>query len=63
MSCSTGGQDGKVRVFDLTTGEPAASFQAASDTVNGLMFHPCLPLLATASGTGTGRYARQQHPP
>ena len=34
-----GGQDGKVRVFDLTTGQQASEFQAAADTVNGLSCH------------------------
>ena len=45
-----GGEDGKVVVFDLATGQQASSFQAAPDTVNGLMFHPSLPLAASASG-------------
>ena len=45
-----GGQKGAVQVFDLTTGQQAAGFQAASDTVNGFSFHPYLPLAATASG-------------
>lgn len=47
---STGGVDGKVLSFDLTTGEQVSDFQAATDTVNGFQFHPFLPLAATASG-------------
>lgn len=47
---STGGVDGNVLTFDLATGEQMSSFQAASDTVNGLQFHPYLPLAAAASG-------------
>jgi hypothetical protein len=39
-----------VRTFDLQTGEEVASYIAASDTVNGVQFHPFLPLVATASG-------------
>ncbi|KAK9831400.1 hypothetical protein WJX81_001243 [Elliptochloris bilobata] len=46
----TGGENGCMRVFDLATGEPKASFPAAGDTLNGAHFHPSLPLLATASG-------------
>lgn len=45
-----GGQDGKVRVYDLNLGEQVHEFTAAADTVNGLQFHPFLPLAATASG-------------
>lgn len=40
----------RVQVFDLTDGHEAAKFKAAGDTVNGVAFSPCLPLLATASG-------------
>jgi len=47
---AAGGEDGHVRVFDLATGEPTASFPVARDAVNGAQFHPSLPLLATASG-------------
>ncbi|KAI3429583.1 hypothetical protein D9Q98_005669 [Chlorella vulgaris] len=47
---ATGGEDGVVRVFDLCDGSPAGQFAAAADTVNGVSFHPFLPLLATASG-------------
>ena len=45
-----GGQDGKVRVYDLSLGEQVAEFSATSDTVNGFQFHPSLPLALTASG-------------
>ncbi len=45
-----GGTDGKLLVFDLRTGEPIASHNAAADTLNGVQFHPFLPLAATASG-------------
>lgn len=47
---ATGGSDGKVVSFDLTTGEPVSTFLAATDTLNGFQFHPYLPLAATASG-------------
>lgn len=50
MLLHSGGVDGQVASFDLTTGEQVSSFQAATDTVNGLQFHPYLPLAATASG-------------
>ncbi|KAF8411229.1 hypothetical protein HHK36_003775 [Tetracentron sinense] len=46
----TGGQDGQVHIYDLQTGQWVASFQAASDTVNGFCFHPFLPMAATSSG-------------
>ncbi|XP_043688724.1 telomerase Cajal body protein 1 isoform X2 [Telopea speciosissima] len=46
----TGGQDGQVHIYDLQTGQWLASFQAASDTVNGFCFHPFLPLAASSSG-------------
>ena len=42
-----------MRTFDLRTGAPAGELQAASDTVNGVSFHPGLQLLATASGHRT----------
>lgn len=44
MSCRA------VQVFDLRDGQQVSCFQAAADTVNGVSFNPCLPLLATASG-------------
>ncbi|KAG9159385.1 hypothetical protein Leryth_010941 [Lithospermum erythrorhizon] len=46
----TGGQDGMVHIYSLQTGNWVASFQAASDTVNGFAFHPYLPMAATSSG-------------
>ncbi|KAF6163304.1 hypothetical protein GIB67_025168 [Kingdonia uniflora] len=46
----TGGQDGQVHIYDLQTGQWVASFQAASDTVNGFSFHPFLPMSASSSG-------------
>ncbi|KAG9454328.1 hypothetical protein H6P81_007232 [Aristolochia fimbriata] len=46
----TGGQDGKVHIYDLQTGQWVSSFQAACDTVNSFCFHPHRPLAATASG-------------
>ena len=46
----SGGSNGKVVNFDLTSGEQVSRFQAALDTVNGFQFHPFLPLSATASG-------------
>ena len=49
-ACCAGGEDGVVRVFDLRDGSLAASLSAAQDTVNGVAFHPVLPMLATASG-------------
>jgi hypothetical protein len=39
-----------LQVFDLQNGQQAACLQAAADTVNGVGFSPCLPLLATSSG-------------
>ena len=51
MSVSaSGGADGNIANFDLTSGKRISSYQAASDTVNGFQFHPFLPLSATASG-------------
>ncbi|KAJ3676678.1 hypothetical protein LUZ60_004090 [Juncus effusus] len=47
---ATGGQDGLVHIYDLQTGQWVTGFQAASDTVNGFMFHPYLPLAASSSG-------------
>ncbi|KAG8376846.1 hypothetical protein BUALT_Bualt09G0106300 [Buddleja alternifolia] len=46
----TGGQDGLVHIYDLQTGQWISSFQAALDTVNGLAFHPFLPMAASSSG-------------
>ncbi|XP_042412338.1 telomerase Cajal body protein 1-like isoform X2 [Zingiber officinale] len=46
----TGGEDGLVHIYDLQTGEWTASFQAASDTVNGFSFHPSQSLAASSSG-------------
>ncbi|GLC72449.1 hypothetical protein PLESTF_001248900 [Pleodorina starrii] len=46
----TGGCDGAVRVFDLQDGRQVDRQRIAADTVNGATFHPCLDLLATASG-------------
>ena len=37
-------------MFDLADGSLVTSFTAAADTVNGLQFHPFMPLAATASG-------------
>ncbi|XP_020521143.1 telomerase Cajal body protein 1 isoform X2 [Amborella trichopoda] len=46
----TGGQDGQVHIYDLQTGNWTASFQAASDTLNGFCFHPYYPMAASSSG-------------
>ncbi|KAL0298543.1 UNVERIFIED_CONTAM: Telomerase Cajal body protein 1 [Sesamum radiatum] len=46
----TGGQDGLVHIYDLQTGQWISSFRAALDTINGLAFHPFLPMAATSSG-------------
>ncbi|KAF3326245.1 putative guanine nucleotide-binding protein [Carex littledalei] len=46
----TGGQDGLVHIYDLLTGQWVSGVQAAADTVNGLSFHPYLPLAASSSG-------------
>ncbi|XP_078170957.1 transducin/WD40 repeat-like superfamily protein [Carex rostrata] len=46
----TGGQDGLVHIYDLQTGQWVSGIQAAADTVNGLSFHPYLPLAASSSG-------------
>ena len=37
-------------MYDLADGSLVTSFKAAADTVNGLQFHPFMPLAATASG-------------
>ena len=58
MPC-LGGVDGNILTFDLTTGEQIASFQAASDTVNGFQFHPYLPLAAAASGEDLSSFGAQ----
>ena len=47
---ASGGEDGRVRIFDLRDGAEVASHQVAADVVSGCEFHPHLPLLATASG-------------
>ncbi|KAI4312109.1 hypothetical protein MLD38_036961 [Melastoma candidum] len=47
---ATGGQDGLVHVYDVQTGQWVSGFQAASDTVNGLSFHPFLPMATSSSG-------------
>lgn len=46
----TGGEKGAVKVFDLTTGCEVHQEVVADDTVNGCQYHPCLPLVALASG-------------
>ncbi|PKA63244.1 Katanin p80 WD40 repeat-containing subunit B1 like [Apostasia shenzhenica] len=46
----TGGQDGLVHIYDLQSGEWVTGFQAASDTVNCLSFHPTMPMAASSSG-------------
>ncbi|KAJ4815069.1 Telomerase Cajal body protein 1 [Rhynchospora pubera] len=46
----TGGQDGLVHIYDLQSGQWVSGFQAAADTVNGMSFHPYLPLAASSSG-------------
>ena len=48
----TGGEGGTLQIFDLRTGQLVSEFDCADDTVNGVMFHPFLPLGATASGGG-----------
>ena len=47
---ASGGEDGCVKVWDLTSGTEVLSFKAAGDVVNGADFHPALGLLSTASG-------------
>jgi WD40 repeat protein len=51
QSAYAGGNDGCLRVYDLTDGSEVATFAAGHDTVNGCAYHPFLPLLGTASGT------------
>eukprot|EP00873_Tetraselmis_striata_P001711 jgi/Tetstr1/421975/TSEL_001221.t1 len=46
----TGQEDGRIQLYDLTTGEATSEVQVGSDTVNGFQFHPSLPFVATASG-------------
>lgn len=53
---ATGGQDGLVHVYNLQNGQWVSSFQAASDTVNGISFHPYFPMAASSSGHR--RYAK-----
>ena len=50
LTMCAGGSKGRIQIFDLQEGQEVASYQAAADTVNGLQFHPFLPLAATASG-------------
>lgn len=47
---ASGGEDGRVALWDLRDGTAVGGWQAAGDTVNGCQFHPVLPLLTTASG-------------
>lgn len=47
---ATGGECGRLRVFDLSTGEQRRDFQISSDVLNGVDFHPWKPQLATSSG-------------
>ena len=48
---ATGGTDGFVRVYDLSTAGEVARIQAAGgEAVNGVGFHPYRALLCTASG-------------
>ncbi|GBG61386.1 hypothetical protein CBR_g20417 [Chara braunii] len=47
---ATGGEDGKIRLFDLQVGQQVSSYRGANDTVSGVTFHPCLPVVASCSG-------------
>jgi len=48
----TGSGDGQILIYDLQQGGlPVVSpFITHTDCVNGIAFHPCLPLLATSTG-------------
>jgi WD40 repeat protein len=48
----TGNDDGKIRLFDLNENDEKEFYvqKMHDDCLNGLNFHPTLPLLATASG-------------
>lgn len=46
----TGGESGRLRVFDLTTGLEVADLHIADDVLNGVAFHPWKPLIASSSG-------------
>lgn len=49
----TGNDDGTIKLFDLNEKEDEKEFYVQKmheDCLNGLNFHPSLPLLATASG-------------
>lgn len=61
MARVAGGEDGCVRVFDLSDGAPVCEFAVAEDTVNGVHFHPVLPLLATASGARCNALGTRMH--
>ncbi|MEW5303339.1 MAG: hypothetical protein WDW36_006041 [Sanguina aurantia] len=47
---ATGGAGGAMKVFDLRTGTEVLELHCTDDTINGLEFHPYMPLIATASG-------------
>eukprot|EP00889_Picochlorum_renovo_P004309 jgi/Picre1/31339/NNA_006692.t1 len=47
---ASGGDDGRVSIYDLRDGKPVSAFQAAPDCVNGCHFHPSEALLATSHG-------------
>lgn len=47
---ASGGDDGRVSIYDLRDGKPVSAFQAAPDCVNGCQFHPSEALLATSHG-------------
>jgi hypothetical protein len=57
-----------VKVYDLQTGQQADELLVAGDTVNGCDAHPCLNLLAVATGAikvshTVYLYLRQPHAP
>ncbi|KAG2425914.1 hypothetical protein HYH02_014913 [Chlamydomonas schloesseri] len=49
----TGGCDGCVLAYDLSSGQQVDRAQVAGDTVNGVGLHPTLGLMATASAIST----------
>eukprot|EP00798_Chlamydomonas_sp_ICE-L_P027478 gene27478-4784_t len=48
---ATGGCNGSVKVFDLTTGEAKDEILVSRDAVNGVDFHPFLNLMAVSDAT------------
>ena len=50
----SGGEDGVLRTYDLTTGEEAGAWRGASDVVSDWAFHPGASFAAPAPAGGNG---------